>query len=72
MRFRKSWLRVKSVSFDYSAKLSSPDYNDLNKTTPKSVAHIGSKKSLAELRVQKNELFRFFTFFALLKVYISL
>ncbi len=72
MRLRKSWLRVKSVSFDFSAKSSSTDYNELNKTTPKSVAHIGSDKSFVELGIPKNELFHFFTFFALLKVYFSL
>ncbi len=67
MRFGKSWLIVKSVSSDFSAKSSSTDYNELNKTTPKSVAHIGSKKSLVELCVPKNELFHFSTFFDLLK-----
>ncbi len=67
MRFRKPWLRLKSVNFDFSAKSSSTDYNESNKPSPKSLSHIGSEKSLAELGVPKNELFHFFTFFALLK-----
>ncbi len=61
MRFRKPWLRVKSVNFDFSAKLSSTYYNESNKPTAKSVAHTGSEKSLVELGVPKNELFHFFT-----------
>ncbi len=67
MRFRKPWLRVKSVNFDFRARSLSTDYNELNKPTLKSLVHIGSKKLLVELKVPKNELFHFFTFFALLK-----
>ncbi len=67
MRFRKSWLRVKSVNFDFSEKLSSTDYNESNKPIQKSLTHIGSEKSLVELGVRENELLHFFTFFALLK-----
>ncbi len=67
MRFRKPWLRVKLVNFDFSAKSSSTDYNESNKPTLKSLAHIGSEKSLVELGEPKNELFHFFTFFALVK-----
>ncbi len=67
MCLRKPWLRVKSVNFDFSAKSSSTDYNGLNKPTPKSLAHIKSKKSLAECGVPKNERLRFFPFFAPLK-----
>ncbi len=59
MRFRKPWLRVKSVNFDFSAKSSSTDYNESNKSVPKSLAYIGSEKSLFELEVPKNELFHF-------------
>ncbi len=67
MPFRKPWLRVKLVNFDFGAKSSSTDYNKSNKLTPKSLAHIRSEKSLVELRLPKNELFHFFTFFAPLK-----
>ncbi len=70
MRFRKPWLRAKSVNLDFSAKLSSTDYNELNKPTLKSLAHVGSEKLLVELGVPKNELFHFFIFFAL-QVYFS-
>ncbi len=38
---------------------------------PKSLAHTGSEKSLVELGVLKNNLFHFFTFFALLKSFFS-
>ncbi len=58
---------MKSVNFEFSEKLSSTDYNESNKPTPKSLAHIGSEKSLVELGVPKNELYHFFTFFALLE-----
>ncbi len=44
---------VKSVNFDFSAKLSSNDYNESNKPNPKSLAHVGSEKSLVELEFQK-------------------
>ncbi len=60
MRFRKPCLRVKLVNFDFSAKSSSTDYNELNKPTLKSLAHIGSEKSLVEVGVPKNEFFHFF------------
>ncbi len=46
------------VNFDFSAKLSSTDYNESNKLTLKSLAHMGSAKSHVELGVPKNELFR--------------
>ncbi len=62
MRFRKPWLRVKSVNFDFGAKSSSTDYNESNKPTPKSLAHIESEKSLVELGRPKNELFYIFCF----------
>ncbi len=67
MCFRKLWLLVKLVNFNFSAKSSSTDYNESNKPTPKSLAYIGSEKSFVELGVLKNKLFYFFTFFALLK-----
>ncbi len=54
MRFRKLWLRVKSVNFDFSAKSACTDDNGSNKPTPKSVALIGSEKSLVEHGVPKN------------------
>ncbi len=45
MCFRKQWLRLMSVNFNFSAKLSSTtDYNELNKPNPKSLVHIGSNK----------------------------
>ncbi len=37
MRFKKPWLRVKWVNFDFSAKSSSTDYNESNKPTLKSL-----------------------------------
>ncbi len=58
MRFGKPWLQVKAVKFDVSVKLSSTDYNRSNKPNPKSLARIGSEKSLIELGVSKNELLR--------------
>ncbi len=67
MRFRKPWLRVKSVNFDFSTKSSSTDHNKWNKPTTKSLAYIGSEKSLAELGVPKNKLFHFFAVFTLPK-----
>ncbi len=60
MRFRKPWLKVKPVNFDFCEKLSSTDYNESNKPTPKYLAHIGSEKSLVELGVPKNERFHIF------------
>ncbi len=63
MRFRKPWLRVKSVNFDFSAKSWSTDYNESNKPTTKSLAQIGSQKLLVNLEYQKNELFHFFYVF---------
>ncbi len=62
MYFRKPWLRVKSVNFDFSAKSSSIDYNKYNKPTPKCLAQIRSEKSLVELGVPKNELFHIFRY----------
>ncbi len=44
-----------------SVKSSSTDYNESNKTNPKSLAHIGSAKSIVELRVPKNEIFHLFS-----------
>ncbi len=55
-RFRKPWSRVKAVNFDFIAKLSSTDYNESNKSNPKFLAHIESKKSLVELGVPNNKL----------------
>ncbi len=43
-----------------SVKSSSTDYNESNKSNPKSLAHIGSEKSLVLPGVSKNELFHFF------------
>ncbi len=57
MRFRRPWLSVKSVNFDFSAKSSNTDCNESSKPTPKSLAYIGSEKLLAEPGVPKNELF---------------
>ncbi len=62
MRFRKPWLRVKSIDFDFRAKSSSTDYNESSKPTPKFLAYIGSEKSLDECGVPKNELLYFFIF----------
>ncbi len=67
MRFRKPWLRVKSVNFNFRTKLSNTDYNESNKPTPKSLAHVGPEKLLVELGVPKNELFHYSIFLALLK-----
>ncbi len=67
MRFRKPWLRVKSVNFDFSVKLSSYDYNEANKPNPKSLAHVGSEKSLVEFEFQKMSFFFFFKFISLPK-----
>ncbi len=44
MRFRTSWLRAKSVNFDFSAKSSRTDYNESNKATQKCLAYIGVEK----------------------------
>ncbi len=71
-RFRKPWLRVKSVDFDFSAKLSSTDYNQPNKPTSKSLAHIGFENLFIELEVLKNVLFFTSLHFSLYrKVYFS-
>ncbi len=56
MRFRKPWFKVKLVNFNFNAKSSSTDYNESNKPDLKSLPHAGSKKSLVELGVPKNEL----------------
>ncbi len=53
MQFRKPWLRVKTVNFDFSAKSSSTDHNESNKQAPNSLAHIGFEKSPVELRSSK-------------------
>ncbi len=71
MRFRKPWLRAKLVNFDFSAKWSSIDYNESNKPSPKSLAHIRSEKSLVELSAPKNEIFTFSHFLLNWKVYFS-
>ncbi len=71
MRFKKPWLMVKWVKFDFSAKSSSTDYNELNKPTLKSLVHIGSEKLSVELGVPKNELFTFSHFSFYWKVYFS-
>ncbi len=62
---------MKLVNFDFSAISSSTDYNESNKSNPKSPAQIRSEKSLVELGASKNEHFHFFTFFAPLEVYFS-
>ncbi len=46
-----------------SVKSSSTDYSNSNKSNLKSLAQIGSEKSLVELQVHKNELFQFFHIF---------
>ncbi len=43
-----------------SVKSSNTDYNESNKSNPKSLALIGFEKSLVELGVPKNEHFHFF------------
>ncbi len=68
IRFRRPRPRAKSVNFDFSAKSASTDYKESNKPTAKSLAHVGSEKSLVELGVPKSELFHLFTFFILLKL----
>ncbi len=55
MYFRKPWLKVKSVSFDFTVKLSSTDYNKSNKPNLKDVAHIDTNLS-------NNDMFNFFRF----------
>ncbi len=69
MRFRKPWLRVKLVNFEFSVKSSRTDYscNVSNKSNLKSLAHIGTEKSLVELGVLKNEIFHFFHMFRSIK-----
>ncbi len=47
---------MKAFNFDFIAKLSSTDYNESNKPNLKSLADIGSKKSLVEIGVTKNKL----------------
>ncbi len=49
MRFRKPWLRVKLVDFDFSAKSSSTDYNELNKPTLKSLTLKGLRNRLLNM-----------------------
>ncbi len=56
--FRKLWLRVKSVNFDFSAKLSSTDYNESNKPNLKYLSQIESQKLLVELGAPKDQLLR--------------
>ncbi len=51
-----------------SVESSSTDYKESNKPNSRSLAHIGSEKSLVELGIPKNE---GFTFFALLKSLLS-
>ncbi len=57
---------MKLVNFDFCAKLSTTVYNESNKPTLKSLAHIGSEKSLVEHGVPTDELFCIFTYFPLL------
>ncbi len=52
MRFRKP-----SVNFDFSAKLSSTEFNKWNKPNPRFLAHIRSEKSLVELGVPRMSFF---------------
>ncbi len=54
---------MKSVNFDFSAKLSSGDYDESYEPNPKSLARAGSEKSLVELEYKKMS---FFTFFRIL------
>ncbi len=64
------WKVYFSPSAMGSVKLSSTDHNELNKLNPKSLAHVGSKKSFVKLTVPKNELFHFIPHFSLYwKVY---
>ncbi len=49
---------MKLVSFDFSAKSSSTDYNESNKPNQKSLTHVGSEKPLVELEVPKNKFLR--------------
>ncbi len=53
MRFRRPWLGVKSVDFDFSAKLSSTVFNESNKPKPKFLAHEGSEKLVVEFEFQR-------------------
>ncbi len=57
--------KMSFYTFSYfgSVKSSSTDYNESNKPNLKFLAHIGSKKSLVELCVSKNELSDFFHIF---------
>ncbi len=67
----QGWLRMKWVNFDFSAKSSPTDYNESNKPTLKSLAHIGSEKSLVELGIPKMSFFTFSHFSFYRKVYFS-
>ncbi len=58
---------MKSVNFDFSAKLSSIDYDELKKPTSKSLADIESEKLLVERGVLKKWAFTLFPIFALPK-----
>ncbi len=64
VHFRKQWLRVKAINFDFIEKFSSTDYKESNKPNWKSLAYTGSKKSLVELGVPENKL-SLFSYFSL-------
>ncbi len=69
MRFRKQWLGVKSVNFDFSAKSSSSDYSESNNSTRKSLAHYGVWEIACWTWSSKNWGFSYFSFYW--KVYFS-
>ncbi len=72
MRFRKPWLRMKSVDFNFSVKSSSTDYNKWNKPTTKSLAHIRDLRNrLLNLEFQKMSFFTFSHFLLYWKIYFS-
>ncbi len=58
--FRKPWLRMKLVNFDFSAKSSSTDYNESISNPEIPPPHTGSEKSLVELGIPKNGFFHVF------------
>ncbi len=64
MRFRKPWLWVKSISFNFSAKSSSTDYMESNKPKPEVRSSCEIREIILNFRFQK---VAFFTFFVLLK-----
>ncbi len=64
MCFRKPWLGVKSVNFDFCAKWSSANYNESYKPNLKFLTHIWSTKSLVTCS-SKNWAFSLFSHFSL-------